>query len=338
MIGWVVAAVVALLVIAFIASRVAFGKTARGMAVYGKAEALRALLARDPKAASEPNEVNEQPIHAAAAHGHAEVIGVLVEHGASPNARCDSGGTPLIMAAFFGSVAAVKKLLAAGADVDDCDDTGMTALLAVVARGNAELVQVLLDAGAQMDLKDAAGRSALDVARQFNQPEIEKLLAARGARSGEQVRMKDLKPPKSAGGTHRVPEVLGLPTDSPALQKAMADAQASLPELKELFAKQARVAVKGPLNPAQPAEKMWMSVTQLDRVARGFLISNPLQSNDKPGAPVELPLAQIEDWLAELPDGSLRGGHGLKVMFAHARDEYGALPASYTSLVDRLPP
>ncbi len=339
MILWIVAGVVALLVIVIVLSRVSFGKTARGMAVYGKADALRALLKQDPKAATEPTETNEQPIHAAAGNGHADVIDVLLAHGASPNARCDGGGTPLTMAAFFGNVEAVKRLLAGGADLDDCDDTGMTALLATISKGNLAMVQVLLDAGAQLDLKDGAGRSALDAAEMFGHAEIAKLLKARGARHGSEVRMRDLKPPKSAGGMHRVPEVLGLPTDSPALQKAKAEAQATLGQLRELFAKQVRVGVKGALNPAAPAEKTWMGVTQLDAAtARGFLMSNPLQSNDKPGAAVELPLAQVEDWIAELPDGSLRGGYGLKVMFEYAREEYGALPESYTGVASKLTP
>jgi len=338
-IGWIVAGVVALLIVLVVAARLSFGRTARGMASYGKAEALRELLAKQPGGATEADENGEQPIHAAAGRGHADVIDVLLAHGASANARCTGGGTPLTMAVFFGNAAATQRLLAGGADPDDCDDTGMTALHAAVAKGNAELAGVLLDAGAQADLKDAAGRTALDVAEQLSQPELAKLLTARGARRGSQVRMRELKPPKSAGGMHRVPEVLGLPTDSPALQKAKAEAQASLPQLRELFGQKLKTAVKGPVDPRQPDEKMWMGVNVLsDTAAFGFLMSNPLQSGEKPGAAAQLALPQIEDWLVELPDGRLRGGYGLKVLFEHAREEYGALPASYTDVAGKLTP
>lgn len=321
-----------------IGSRISFGRTARGMAVFGKAAALEALLAKEPRRATEADEQGEQPMHAAAANGHVAVIDVLLKHGASPNARCTGGGTPLTMAVFYGSVPAVQRLIAAGADVDECDDLGMTALHASIARGNVDVARALLEAGAQLDLKDAAGRSALDVAEQFNQPELVKLLQARGARHGREVRMKDLKAPKSAGGKHRVPEVLGMPTDYAPLLQAVAEAQRTLPEAQRLFAEQAQVAVKGALDPRQPQEKMWLAVTELDdAMARGALISNPLQSDRSHGSGAQLALPQIEDWLAELPDGSLRGGFGLRVMMQHARDEYGELPASFVELARRLP-
>lgn len=337
---WVVLGVVAGgLAALIIRSRIVFGRTVRGMAAFGKVDALRAALEQEPARASELDENGETPLFAAAARGHVEIIELLLQHGASPNARCEGGGTPLLMAAAFGNTAAVQRLVAGGADVDDCDDQGVTATHFAINREHAEVVRLLLDLGAQPDLKDAAGRTALDVAHELQRGELVKLLESRGARSGSQVKMRDLKPPKSAGGMHRVPMALGLPFDHPAMAEAKQKARAAVPELRRLFAENMKIAVKGPLDPRNAEEKLWMGVNALDeRKARGVMISSPIQSNRQEGGPAELPLDQLEDWLAELPDGTYRGGFGLKVLFAHAKDEYGALPALYTDVAAKLPP
>ncbi len=336
---WVVLGVVAGgLAALIIRSRIVFGRTARGMAAFGKVDALRALLEKEPERASELDDNGETPVFAAAARGHVEIVELLLRHGASPNARCEGGGTPLLMAAAFGNAAVVQRLVAGGADVDDCDDQGVTAMHFAINREHADVVRLLLDLGAQPDLKDAAGRTALDVAHEFERRELVTLLEARGARRGAQVKMRDLKPPKAAGGVHRVPMALGVPVDHPAMNEAKAKARAAIPELRRLFAENVKVAVKGPLDASNPEEKLWLGVNALDeRKALGVMISSPIQSLRQEGAPAELPLEQLEDWLAELPDGSYRGGFGLKVLFAHAQDEYGALPAAYTDVAAKLP-
>lgn len=340
MLWWLALGVVAAIGALLFFSWLSYGKTPRGMAASGKAAKLDALLTARPERANETDEASrELPMHAAAAHGHVAVIDVLVKHGASVNARCAGGGTPLMMAAHYDNVAAMAKLVAAGADVDDCDDMGMTALHSAVARGNAGVVKALLEAGAQPDLKDAAGRTALDAAGDFQQAELQRLLLGRGAKKGSQVKMRDLKPPKTAGGAHRVPMALMFSTEDRAFETARQQARASVPEMRMLFEAEAKVAVKGAVDAAQPNEKLWVAVETLDeRSAEGHVVSTPIYSGAREGAREALLLDVIDDWVAQLPDGSLRGGFGLKVMIAHAREEYGALPESYAELAEKLTP
>jgi uncharacterized protein len=54
---------------------------------------------------------------------------LLLEHGATLEARDEEGDTPLIRAASFGGTNVVKVLLAKGANVDARDNRGMTALI-----------------------------------------------------------------------------------------------------------------------------------------------------------------------------------------------------------------
>ena len=64
------------------------------------------------------------PLHEACNHGHTEVVGVLLEHGAAVNdpggVHCD-GITPLHDAAVNGQVEVVQMLLDYGADVSIVD-------------------------------------------------------------------------------------------------------------------------------------------------------------------------------------------------------------------------
>jgi ankyrin repeat protein len=95
----------------------------------------------------------------AAAEGHAEVITLLITHGADLKRRLKSGFTALLFAAREGKTAAVRALLAAGADVKDAIDTdqktvgraapdGTSAVLFAVENGHYELAMELIKAGA----------------------------------------------------------------------------------------------------------------------------------------------------------------------------------------------
>ena len=55
-------------------------------------------------------------MHNAAQEGHVEIVKILLERGANPNAEDDAGRTPLHDAAFKGHVEIVKLLLERGAD------------------------------------------------------------------------------------------------------------------------------------------------------------------------------------------------------------------------------
>ena len=166
------------------------------------------------------------PLGYAAMQGHAEIVKLLLDRGASPNtggpdamsplgfttfrnqvecarilletgAKVDQPGfgnnTVLLMAAENGSADMVKLLLAHGANVNHINDTGETALVHASAEGYADRVEALLAAKADPNLgADEGGRSALQLAALGGYLELARLLLASGA---------DLNAPTPTGET-----------------------------------------------------------------------------------------------------------------------------------------
>ena len=93
-----------------------------------------------------------------AAEPNAEVVELLLAHGADPNARGDWKRTALMHA---NTAAKVKLLLAKGAEIDAQDEYGQTALMHAAERGNAGVASALLDGGASVNLTDNKGLTAL---------------------------------------------------------------------------------------------------------------------------------------------------------------------------------
>jgi len=93
----------------------------------------------------------------AAFYGHADVIKLLLDHGADVNAKTSKGSTALMAAAEHVDV--VKLLLDHGAEVNAKTSKGSTALMNAVR--NANVVKLLLEYGAEVNAKRREGSTAL---------------------------------------------------------------------------------------------------------------------------------------------------------------------------------
>jgi ankyrin repeat protein len=125
----------------------------------GAASALKALLARAPKLASEKTAAGEYPLQVAAQLGRAEAVDVLLAAGANP-APAEGKTPPLQAACMKGHVGVIDRLLAAKAPIrlrgasfsflDDCID-----------RGFVDGAERLLAAGARSDFESDYAREEM---------------------------------------------------------------------------------------------------------------------------------------------------------------------------------
>ncbi len=130
-------------------------------------------------AAHTPSACRGQTALHVAATGRAEVVALLLEHGANPNACTVRGVTPLHKAAAQPAILAM--LLQAGADIEHADDLGRTPLHWAVQSRAAESVAVLLRGGAAVNAGNIDGETALHVAARVGAAGIATSLAQRGA-------------------------------------------------------------------------------------------------------------------------------------------------------------
>lgn len=122
---------------------------------------------------------------AASAQGKADVVRLLLERGADPDARDVFRGTALMRAAWNGHLEAVRALLEGGAKVDArffSMAVDRTALMVAAQRGHVKIVELLLKMGADVKAKAANGWTALRYARENGQDEVVKVLKAAGAK------------------------------------------------------------------------------------------------------------------------------------------------------------
>lgn len=146
-------------------------------------QTLKYLLDAGAKVSTKDNS-GADALAAAALNGNLENVGLLLQHGARPDASVSTNQySPLILAAWRQNAKLVKLLLAAGANPNAQDAGGSTALMwsAFSDYAEPETTRLLLDAGAQVNVRNRAGDTAMTWARKRGETPIVKLLLARGA-------------------------------------------------------------------------------------------------------------------------------------------------------------
>ena len=136
------------------------------------------------------DETGETPLLSASLGGHSDVVAILVERGAKTGSRNDRGLTPLHGAAYAGSLETVRLLVESGAAVNDAENVfKVTPLIVAAEEGHADVVSFLAGHGADLEWTERAGYTALSRATFRDHPEAIKALAKAGAKcqSKEQI-------------------------------------------------------------------------------------------------------------------------------------------------------
>jgi ankyrin repeat protein len=147
----------------------------------GNAAAVKQMIAAGADVNAEEPAKGQTALMWAAAEGHADVVQVLIEHGANVKSASKSGFTPLLFAAVKNDPKSVENLLAAGADVNTALPDGTKALSVAISNKSSLAAGVLVDHGADPNVADRTGITPLHTAAQQGSLDLVNKLLAKGA-------------------------------------------------------------------------------------------------------------------------------------------------------------
>ena len=125
----------------------------------GDPEAVRTMLGQDPGLARKDDGKKNRPLHYAAAHGHLEIAGLLLEHGADVNGQNKKWEwRPIVYAAWNNQLEMCRMLIAAGADVTQ---TGGQPIHYAGQKKHTEVCRLLAESGAIDELIDPPDPQAI---------------------------------------------------------------------------------------------------------------------------------------------------------------------------------
>lgn len=123
----------------------------------------------------------ETALSAAARHGCAETVSVLMSRGAAVDRMNKRALTPLLCAVREGHWAVAERLLQSHADAELMDAGGKTALVVAAEEGHVGIIELLVNRGASLAAQDLEGLSALSWSCLRGRLQAAKCLAERGA-------------------------------------------------------------------------------------------------------------------------------------------------------------
>ena len=166
------------------------------------------LVAKHPEHVNAKGGNEVTPMHAAARAGHADILLLLLEHGADLEGRGNYGGTPLHRASWFGKVDAGRSLLDRGANIDAQAGLDWTPLFPATINGHFEFVRMLLKRGARIDARATSGATPLHFAIRRSDIQAVRLLLEHGA--DVNARDDSGKTPSQLSSTLGNPGIVGL--------------------------------------------------------------------------------------------------------------------------------
>jgi len=122
------------------------------------------------------------PLLLATRNGHTDVVRLLLDHGADPEAYDEVGRSPLYRALEGGHTKITKLLRDHGAHPDTLNEDGETLLHIAPVFDDMKVVEGLLALKADVNVKDNQGQTPYQIASEWKRTEIAQLLLKHGAR------------------------------------------------------------------------------------------------------------------------------------------------------------
>ena len=128
-----------------------------------------------------PTRWRETPLVLASYVGHVHISQLLVQEGANVNFRTEDNSTPLHIASGNGHLDLVRLFINNGADVDSLTDKGCTPLHEAAYNGLLDIVKLILESGATFNIRNDDGKTALDLASIGGKLEVASFLSGYNA-------------------------------------------------------------------------------------------------------------------------------------------------------------
>lgn len=148
---------------------------------HGEVDKVTSLLAKKGTSAVKLDSEGKSALHAAAAQGQTECLGIILSHGADLSITDAAGLGPLHLAAKNNHVECCKKLIQSKCPVDGVDSSGKTALHHAAASGSVQTVQLLCELKSPINIKDADGLTPLLLSAKHGYAEVCSVLLDCGA-------------------------------------------------------------------------------------------------------------------------------------------------------------
>jgi ankyrin repeat protein len=178
-------------------------------ASFGFCDLAEHLIAEHPEHVNARGGNEITPMHAAARAGHADILLLLLVHGADLGGQGIAGQSPLHLTSFEGKLKAGKCLLDRGADINALDMDDWTPLYSAAFKGQVECARMLLERGATIDARAKDGTTPLHRAVELGYLQVVRLLLEHGA--DVNTRNEDGETPFQLGsnrGLHEIVELL----------------------------------------------------------------------------------------------------------------------------------
>ena len=139
------------------------------------------LIAEYPEHVSARGGSQLTPIHAAALAGQADILSLLIQHGADVNTRGRTDCTPLFLALENARLEAGQFLLNHGANIDVRNEFNNTALIHAIMENNIEFARMLVEREAVINVRCQGDMTPLHWAADGGGIEVARLLLEHGA-------------------------------------------------------------------------------------------------------------------------------------------------------------
>ena len=242
--------------------------------------------------AREVTATSERSIHRTLTEESVDQAGLLLDMGASIDARNAQGATPLMTASGRGNLTLVHLLIKRGARIDAADHNGNTALHEASFQADARCVEALLVAGAQPSVRNALGSTPLHqaVRRFWEKPgeSSQDRLAKQTVVIGLLLRYG--ADPLLLDGRGRTPVVFAVQSTNGSLQQAL---NVPPPRLAPL---QARPSLSPEDKPIPPDSAVTSSTDRRPSPADTAITPPPTRQNEQlsalplPAVPAEKPV------------------------------------------------